>query len=85
MNSDLQLLVPPVPQDTVYTSYYCEENIYLLAQAFAADPIIAGIWDISVIFISNHKKTARVFSESLSSETEADMLLGCSLVSTTSE
>jgi protein N-terminal glutamine amidohydrolase len=48
---------PPIPQDAIYTSCYCEENIYLLAQSFSVNPDIAGTWDIYVVFISNYNKS----------------------------
>jgi hypothetical protein len=55
---DVPLLVPPiVPERAVYTSCYCEENVFLLAKAFLADASITEIWDISVVFISNETKT----------------------------
>ena len=52
---------PPVPSTHVYTSCYCEENIYLLADslvpsAASADDKDPG-WDAYVVFISNHQKT----------------------------
>lgn len=63
---------PPLPPDSVYTSCYCEENIYLLAQHFreqAGEAQVvtrkAGVsdsdwfWEIYVIFISNDGKTVR--------------------------
>lgn len=69
------LFAPPsLPADRVYTSFYCEENIYLLAQYFhnqvaqaqaqsaprEADVKNADwLWDIYVIFISNDGKTVR--------------------------
>lgn len=48
---------PDLPISARYTSCYCEENIYLLAQDFAADPLISSKWDTFVVFISNHSKT----------------------------
>jgi len=50
---------PSIPPDAVYTSCYCEENIYLLAQTFSEDPDIVGTWDIFVVFISNYNRTVR--------------------------
>lgn len=58
---------PPLPPDSVYTSCYCEENIYLLAQAFTqlsdtdstADDRGPWPWQIYVVFISNGGKTVR--------------------------
>jgi hypothetical protein len=55
---DVPLPVPPmVPEYAVYTSCYCEENVYLLAKAFLANVSITDIWDIFVVFISNETKT----------------------------
>lgn len=57
---------PPLPPDSVYTSCYCEENIYLLAQNFLAEAQtqasrgLAWPWEIYVVFISNRGKTVRV-------------------------
>ena len=57
MDVPLPVPVPPiVPECTIYTSCYCEENVYLLAKAFLADPSITEIWDIFVVFISNETK-----------------------------
>ena len=54
---------PPVPHDHVYTSCYCEENIYLLAQHFYAEAenheARPWPWDVYVVFISNDQKTVR--------------------------
>lgn len=59
---------PPLPPNSVYTSCYCEENIYLLAQAFtqlsdadstADDRARPWPWQIYVVFISNGGKTVR--------------------------
>lgn len=48
---------PVLPDDSIYTSCYCEENVYLLAQAFYDQPSVREAWDIFVVFISNHSKT----------------------------
>jgi hypothetical protein len=34
-----------------------QENVYLLAKAFAARSDLASTWDVSAIFISNAQKT----------------------------
>jgi hypothetical protein len=61
MNSDSSLRMPPtLPEAAEYTGCYCEENIYLLAQTFLADPLIARTWNVLVIFISNQSQTASV-------------------------
>ncbi|KAI8998996.1 N-terminal glutamine amidase-domain-containing protein [Trametes punicea] len=61
---------PPLPPDSVYTSCYCEENIYLLAQAFtrlarpsATDRREPWPWQIYVVFISNSGKTVALWSQ----------------------
>ncbi|KAG6821073.1 hypothetical protein H0H93_007232 [Arthromyces matolae] len=54
---------PSIPQ-TPYTSCYCEENIYLLAQAFLDDLVIAREWEVFVVFISNQSKTVAYSSPS---------------------
>lgn len=65
--TDTDTSPPPLPPDSVYTSCYCEENIYLLAQAFTqlsdadstADDRGPWLWQIYVVFISNGGKTVR--------------------------
>lgn len=60
-------MIPPVlPQDSVYTSCYCEENVYLLAKRFSSDQDVTAFWDPYVVFISNRNKTvsARGFETS---------------------
>ena len=49
---------PAVPPQASYASCYCEENIYLLAASFLEKPDLHESWDLSVVFISNHTKTA---------------------------
>ena len=64
---------PPLPTNHVYTSCYCEENIYLLAQKFSTTSINErmrdqeglGLWDKHVVFVSNDQKTVSVVSESV--------------------
>ena len=53
---------PPPPPECIYTSCYCEENIYLLAQAFSsnAEADADWPWQAFVVFISNHGKTVRI-------------------------
>lgn len=50
---------PPLPLNSVYTSCWCEENIYLLCQAFLENPSVQEEWRTFVIFISNDNKTVR--------------------------
>ena len=50
---------PPLPADSVYTSCYCEENVYLLAQTFSR---LSG-WDPHAVFISNATKSVRAVPE----------------------
>ncbi|KAI0350075.1 hypothetical protein OH77DRAFT_1413760 [Trametes cingulata] len=62
---------PPLPPDSVYTSCYCEENIYLLAQTFtrlsgahSTDTLGSSWpWQIYVVFISNGGKTVVLWSQ----------------------
>ena len=54
---------PPLPQDSVYTSCYCEENIYLLAESFCDGArCVVPDWDVYAVFVSNDQKTVRVSS-----------------------
>ncbi|KAJ7343627.1 N-terminal glutamine amidase-domain-containing protein [Mycena albidolilacea] len=55
------MLDPPSPPETVYTPFYCEENIYLLCEAF-----IAQQEDASVIIVSNELKTVALWNQKLS-------------------
>lgn len=50
---------------TPYTSCYCEENIYLLAQACLASPDVEK-YRFFVVFISNHNKQVAVFQQKAS-------------------
>jgi len=52
------MISPPSVPATPYTSFYCEENIYLLAQSYLEDYKIRGKWDVYVVFISNGIKQA---------------------------
>ncbi|KAG5728313.1 Protein N-terminal glutamine amidohydrolase [Termitomyces sp. T112] len=53
---------PPLPK-TPYTSCYCEENIYLLAQAFLGNPDVSRHWEIFVVFISNSSKSVALWNQ----------------------
>jgi protein N-terminal glutamine amidohydrolase len=50
---------------TPYTSHYCEENIYLLAQAFLTSPDVER-YRFFVVFISNRNKQAIIFQQKAS-------------------
>ncbi|KAF9815441.1 hypothetical protein IEO21_04612 [Rhodonia placenta] len=56
---------PPLPADSVYTSCYCEENVYLLAQALSSQAATDenGPWDLFVVFISNNGKTVALWNQ----------------------
>ncbi|KAH9926113.1 N-terminal glutamine amidase-domain-containing protein [Fomitopsis serialis] len=60
-----QSMPPPLPHDSIYTSCYCEENVYLLAKAFAskAEEDADWPWQVSVVFISNHGKTVALWNQ----------------------
>lgn len=51
---------PSLPPDSVYTSCYCEENIYLLCRALLQTPSVTELWDIFVVFISNANKAVGI-------------------------
>jgi len=57
----LSVIPPPLPSDHAYTSCYCEENIYLLAQTFLASYAEENPntlpWEVYVVFISNNTNT----------------------------
>ncbi|KAK7467065.1 hypothetical protein VKT23_004126 [Stygiomarasmius scandens] len=61
---------PPLPQDSVYTSCYCEENIYLLVKTFLDDPSITSSWEPFVIFISNATQSIALWNQKLSKTNE---------------
>ena len=49
---------PTLPENFVYTSCYCEENIFLLAQTFLElQTRELSPWEVYVVFISNDNKT----------------------------
>ncbi|TEB36208.1 hypothetical protein FA13DRAFT_1237263 [Coprinellus micaceus] len=58
-----ELEPPDLPQDAVYTSCYCEENVYLLCQRFLSLPNITENWHIWTVFISNVDKKVALFSQ----------------------
>jgi hypothetical protein len=62
-------VVPPdFPLGRVYTPYYCEENIYLLAESFHRNSAISQAWEINVVFVSNVTKTVALWDQALSSD-----------------
>ncbi|GBE82628.1 hypothetical protein SCP_0410130 [Sparassis crispa] len=56
---------PALPADSVYTSCYCEENVYLLAQAFTArkETERDWRWDVYAVFVSNPGKTVALWKQ----------------------
>ena len=56
-NVDYGDVPPPLPENLTYTSCYCEENIYLLAEQFEE----TEGWEVYVVFISNDSKTVSLF------------------------
>ncbi|KAF9477377.1 hypothetical protein BDN70DRAFT_881282 [Pholiota conissans] len=54
---------PPLPPESIYTSCYCEENIYLLCQNFLQNPSVNSLWEIFVMFISNTDKTVALWHQ----------------------
>ncbi|KAI5899877.1 uncharacterized protein SCHCODRAFT_01270368 [Schizophyllum commune H4-8] len=59
---------PPTTPEVVYTSHYCEENIYLLLQALAKNSSVIEIWDLNAVFISNHGKSVALWNQKLAPE-----------------
>jgi hypothetical protein len=51
------LVPPPFPTPGVYTSAYCEENVYKLVERFAED---YPDWKAMALFVSNRSKTVRI-------------------------
>jgi len=72
--SPMTLIPPVVPIGYSYTPYYCEENIYLLANTFSQDPSISQAWEISVVFISNRTKTVALWNQKLCVDPEYPVL-----------
>ncbi len=60
---------PPLPPDSIYTSCYCEENVYLLCRTFLETPSVVELWEIFAVFISNANKTVRHTRSGLSLRT----------------
>ncbi|KZV71774.1 hypothetical protein PENSPDRAFT_605295 [Peniophora sp. CONT] len=54
---------PSLPPSIIYTSCYCEENVWLLAQHFQANVEVVRDWDIYVLFISNENKTVALWRQ----------------------
>ncbi|KDQ59505.1 hypothetical protein JAAARDRAFT_127313 [Jaapia argillacea MUCL 33604] len=54
---------PPLPLDAVYTPFYCEENIYLLAQSFLESNVVISVWEPFVVFISNTTKSVALWNQ----------------------
>jgi N-terminal glutamine amidase len=71
-------LVPPtIPEGAVYTSCWCEENIYLLGRRLMESrPDFITKWDAYVVFISNEDKTVRPLSSPSISRTSDKFPLG---------
>ena len=55
---EIYMNAPPIlPSNSIYTSCYCEENVYLLCRQYLEDPSVAKFWEIYVAFISNENKS----------------------------
>jgi len=65
-------LTPPMlPVNSIYTSCYCEENIYLLGQALHTDPTFTGSsprWEAYAMFISNEHKSVALWCQKAAQE-----------------
>ncbi|KAF9036672.1 N-terminal glutamine amidase-domain-containing protein [Panaeolus papilionaceus] len=51
------MIPPPVPIDKIYTSCYCEENVYLLCRRFLEHARVRENWQPFAVFMSNANKT----------------------------
>ncbi|KAG6330626.1 hypothetical protein ID866_8462 [Astraeus odoratus] len=49
--------------NSVYTSHYCEENVYLLVQRALSAPDIHKKWEVYAVFISNPTKTVALWQQ----------------------
>ncbi|EIW84991.1 hypothetical protein CONPUDRAFT_117353 [Coniophora puteana RWD-64-598 SS2] len=67
MDRDIQ---PPLLPNVLYTPYYCEENIFLLAEHFLRQDLVPLTWDVYVVFISNHTQTVAVWNQRVSPSPE---------------
>ncbi|KLO18794.1 hypothetical protein SCHPADRAFT_804892, partial [Schizopora paradoxa] len=56
---------PSLPQNSIYTANYCEENVYFLAKHFLDDKEVSSRWDVFVIFISNTTKSVALWYQKL--------------------
>ncbi|KAI6150290.1 N-terminal glutamine amidase-domain-containing protein [Pisolithus tinctorius] len=61
-------------EDNVYTSQYCEENIYHLAQRMLAQPDSDSRWDINIIFVSNLSRTVALWNQRISSSRDTAVI-----------
>lgn len=67
-------LMLPNFEDNVYTSQYCEENIYHLAQRMLAQPDSDSRWDINIIFVSNLSRTVALWNQRISSSRDTAVI-----------
>jgi len=58
---EVSALLPPTP--SLYTPYYCEENVYLLVEALRSTPGVLATW---ACFISNEDRRAILFNQKAS-------------------
>ncbi|KAF9069823.1 N-terminal glutamine amidase-domain-containing protein [Rhodocollybia butyracea] len=59
---------PPLPENSMYTSHWCEENVYLLMESFTQDSSISELWEPYTVFISNHAKSVALLNQKISKE-----------------
>ncbi|KAJ7470614.1 N-terminal glutamine amidase-domain-containing protein [Mycena latifolia] len=60
------MLDPPVLPETIYTPFYCEENVFLLCEAF-----VSRGQEVSAVFISNELKTVALWNQKLSKDAQS--------------
>lgn len=52
-----EITPPDLPANCIYTSCYCEENVYLLCREFLGRKEVCERWEVWAVFISNENKT----------------------------
>ncbi|KAF9246118.1 N-terminal glutamine amidase-domain-containing protein [Melanogaster broomeanus] len=57
----------PDCSNSIYTSCYCEENIYLLVKRFLTPPENRQKWDVFAVFISNPTRTVALWNQRMAS------------------
>lgn len=65
---------PSLPLSYTYTPYYCEENIYLLAETLSRDQSVNDRWETYVAILSNPTKSLALWSQKLSKASDSPVV-----------